>query len=57
MNGMELPNQVKIRTPGENETYKDLGILEADTIRQVEVEEKKLSSISEKEKATQDKTT
>ena len=30
---MELPNQDKIRTLGENETYKYLGILEADTIR------------------------
>ena len=30
--GMELPNQDKIRTVGEKETYKYLGILEADTI-------------------------
>ena len=28
--GMELPNQDKIRTLAENETYKYLGILEAD---------------------------
>ncbi len=28
--GMELPNQDKIRTHGENETYKYLGILEAE---------------------------
>ena len=35
--GMELPNQDKIRTFGENETYKYLGILESDTIRQVEM--------------------
>ena len=35
--GMELPNQDKIRTPAENETYKYLGILEADTIKQVEI--------------------
>ena len=27
--GMELPNQDKIRTLGQNETYKYLGILEA----------------------------
>ena len=33
-NGMELPNHDKIRTLGENETYKYLGILEADTIKQ-----------------------
>ena len=32
--GMELPNQ-KIRTLAENETYKYLGILEANTIKQV----------------------
>ena len=33
--GLELPNHDKIRTLGENETYKYLGILEADTIKQV----------------------
>ena len=38
--GVELPNQVKIRTLGEKETYKYLGILEADTIKQVEIKEK-----------------
>ena len=38
--GMKLPNQDKIRTLGENETYKYLGILEADTIKQVEMKEK-----------------
>ena len=38
--GMELPNQDKIRTIGENETYKYLGILEADTIKQVEMKPK-----------------
>ena len=37
--GMELPNPVKIRTMGENETYKYLGILEADTIKQVEMKD------------------
>ena len=35
--GMELPNQDKIRTLGEKETYKYLGILEADTIKQMEM--------------------
>ena len=30
--GIELPNQDKIRTLTENETYKYLGILDADTI-------------------------
>ena len=33
--GMELPNQDKIRTPREKETYKYLGILETETIKQV----------------------
>ena len=33
--GMELPSQDKIRTLREKETYKYLGILEADTIKQV----------------------
>ena len=37
---MELPNRDKIRTLGENETYKYLGILEADTIKQVEMKDK-----------------
>ena len=37
---MELPNQDKIRTLAENETYKYLGILEADTIKQVEMKNK-----------------
>ena len=38
--GMELPNQDKIRTIGKNETYKYLGILEADTIKQTEMQDK-----------------
>ena len=37
---MELPNQHKIRTLPENETYKYLGILEADTIKLVEMKDK-----------------
>ena len=37
---MELPNHDKIRTLGENETYKYLGILEADTIKRVEMKDK-----------------
>ena len=37
---MEIPNQDKIRTLAENETYKYLGILEADTIKQVEMKDK-----------------
>ena len=38
--GMELPNQDKIRKVGENETYKYLRILEADTIEQVKMKDK-----------------
>ena len=38
--GMELPNKDMIKTLAENETYKNLGILEADTIKQAEMKEK-----------------
>ena len=38
--GMELLNPEKIRTLGENETYKYLDILEADTIKLVEMKDK-----------------
>ena len=38
--GMELPNKDKIKTLAENETYKYMGILEADTIKQVEMKDK-----------------
>ena len=37
--GMELPIHDKIRTLGENETYKKMGILEADTIKQVQMKD------------------
>ena len=48
---IELPNEEKIRTLGEEETYKDLGILEVDTIKHVEMKEKLGKSISgEREK-------
>ena len=36
----ELPNQEKIRTLAGKETYKYLGISEADTIKQAEMKEK-----------------
>ena len=39
-NGMELTRQEKIRTLEEKETYKYLRILEADTIKQVKMNEK-----------------
>ena len=38
--GMELLTHDKIRTLEENETYKYLGILETDTIKQVEMKDK-----------------
>ena len=38
--GIELPNEDKIRTLEENDTYKYLGILEADTIKQVQMKDK-----------------
>ena len=38
--GVELSNQVVIRTLGERDTNKYLGILEADAIKQVEMKEK-----------------
>ena len=38
--GMELPNKDKIKTHAENETYKYLGILEADSIKQAKMKEK-----------------
>ena len=38
--GIEQPNQDKIRTLAENETCKNLGILEADTIKQAEMKNK-----------------
>ena len=40
IDGIELPNQDKIRTLAENETYQYLGIMEADTIKQVEMKDK-----------------
>ena len=36
---MELPNQERFRTLEENETYNYLGILEADTIKQVQMKD------------------
>ena len=55
--GMELPNQEKIRTLGEKEIYKYLGILEATTIKQAEIKEKNWERVSqENQKATRSKT-
>ena len=38
--GMELPNEERIRKLGGREIYKYMGILEAGSIKQVEVKEK-----------------
>ena len=46
IDGMELPNKDKIKSLAENETYKYLGILEADTIKQAEMKEKFRKNIS-----------
>ena len=57
MDEIELPNQEKIRTLCEKETYKYLGILETDSIKQVEMKEKIKKRVSqENQKATRDKT-
>ena len=45
--GIELPNQDKIRTLGENETFRFLGILEADSIKQVEIKKQNSKRISQ----------
>ena len=55
--GMKLPNRDKIKTLGEKRTYKYLGILEVDTIKQVEIKEKIKKVSQENQKATWDKTT
>ena len=49
--GMELPNQDKIRTLGKKETNKYYGILEVDTIKQEEMKEKIKKTISEDTKS------
>ena len=50
IDGMKLPSQDKIRALGEKETYKYLGILEADTIKKVEMKDKIKKRISQKNK-------
>ena len=54
--GVELPNQLIIRTLGEKESCKYFGILEADTIKQVKMKEKILKDYLKKQKTTRDKT-
>ena len=56
MEGVERPSQVKIRTLGKKETFKYLGILDADTIKQIEMKEKNEEIISQNnQKTTRDK--
>ena len=56
--GIEQPNQEKIRTVREKETYKNLGILEVDTIKHVDMREKIKKRIpQENEKTMQNQTT
>ena len=50
--GIELPNQEKIRTLGEKENYKYLGILEANTIKQTNMKEKILKCVSQEDNKT-----
>ena len=52
---IELPNQEKIRTLRGKETYKCSEILEADTIKQVDLKEKKYERVSQKLTTTWDK--
>ena len=40
--GIELPNQEKLRTLGEQETYTQSGIFEADIIKYAEMKEKNI---------------
>ena len=55
---IELPNQDKIRTLAEKETYKLQGILEADAFKQAERKEKIKKRIAqENEKTIQNKIT
>ena len=47
MDGIQLPNQGTIKSLDENESYKYLGILEADNIKQAEMKGKVLKRISQ----------
>ena len=48
--GIELPNEDKIRKPGEKKTYKYLKILETNTIKHAEMKEKKIGKNSSRER-------
>ena len=45
MNGIELPNQGRIRMLGEKVIYKYFGVLEADIIQQVDTKEKRKKKV------------
>ena len=50
--GIELPNQEKIKTLEEKETYEYLGILKSDTTKQVEMKENNFKRLSQENKKT-----
>ena len=52
--GIEQPNQEKIRTLIENETYKHLGILGTENIKQVDIKKKKDVYLKRTKKVTWD---
>ena len=54
--GIELPNKDKIKSLAENKTFKYLGILEADTIKQAEMQENTERIHQKNQKTTRDKT-
>ena len=55
--GIELPNQERIRILGKKENHKYLGKVEADAIKQAEMKEKKNKRVSqENEKTTPNQT-
>ena len=47
MDGIQLPNQDTIKSLDENESYKYLGILEAENIKQAELKGKVKKGISQ----------
>ena len=52
-----MPNQEKIRTPGEMKTYKYLGILEVDSIKLEVMKKIRKRILQENEKITRNQTT
>ena len=54
MEGIELPNQERIRMRGEKAILKYLRILEADTVKQVEIKQKKNNKKQNKQTSISD---